>query len=181
MLNMAQKSLSNDLRGPRSDINKDDIVITGILLSMNNHGWGNEPGDKDKGSRKPSDGPPDLEELWRDFSQRLGGLFGKKPRPGNEGFGGGGSPPNITPRQFGGGVSVILVLVAAVWLASGFYIVDASERGVVLRFGSYSQTTEPGLRWRMPWPIESHEVVNLSGVRRLEIGYRGSEKDQEKG
>lgn len=147
---------------------------------MNNHGWGNEPGDNNKGPRKQGDGPPDLEELWRDFTQRLGGLFGKKPRPGNNGggFNGGNTPPNLTSRQFGGGVGVIIALVVAVWLASGFYIVDASERGVVLRFGSYSQTTEPGLRWRMPWPIESHEVVNLSGVRRLEIGYRGSEKDQ---
>lgn len=153
-------------------------------LSMSNHGWGNEPGDKDnnKGPRKPADGPPDLEDLWRDFSQRLGGMFGKKPQqPNNGGFGGGnggGGVPNLTPRQFGGGVGVILGLAVAIWLASGFYIVDQSERGVVLRFGSYSKTTEPGLSWRMPWPIESHEVVNLSGVRRLEIGYRGSEKDQ---
>ena len=153
-------------------------------LSMSNHGWGNEPGDKDnnKGPRKPADGPPDLEELWRDFSQRLGGMFGKKPQqPGNGGGGfggGGGGVPNLTPRQFGGGVGVIVALVVAVWMASGFYIVDASERGIVLRFGSYSKTTDPGLSWRMPWPIESHEVVNLSGVRRLEIGYRGSEKDQ---
>jgi membrane protease subunit HflK len=150
---------------------------------MNNHGWGNEPGDnnKDKGPRKQGDGPPDLEELWRDFTQRLGGLFGKKPRPGNSnnggGFGGGGAP-NLTPRQFGGGVGLIIALVVVVWLASGLYIVDQSERGVVLRFGSYSKTTGPGLSWRLPWPIESHEVVNLSGVRRLEIGYRGSEKDQ---
>jgi membrane protease subunit HflK len=47
-----------------------------------------------------------------------------------------------------------------------------------MRFGRYSQTTQPGLSWRMPWPIESHEIVNMSGVRKLEIGYRGSEKDQ---
>ena len=148
---------------------------------MSNHGWGNDPesgNNKDKDKRKPpTDAPPDLEELWRDFSQRLWGLFGKQQRPsGNGGFGGG--TPNITPRQFGGGVGVIAALLAAVWLASGFYIVDASERGVVLQFGRYSETTSPGLRWRMPWPIESHEVVNLSGVRRLEIGYRGSEKNK---
>jgi membrane protease subunit HflK len=148
---------------------------------MNNHGWGNEPGDNNKGSRKPSDGPPDLEDLWRDFSGRLGGVFGKKDRPtGNNGGGGfgGGNTPNLTPRQFGSGVGIIVALIIAAWMASGFYIVDASERGVVLRFGSYNETTEPGLRWRMPWPLESHEVVNLSGVRRLEIGYRGSEKNK---
>jgi membrane protease subunit HflK len=147
---------------------------------MNNHGWGNEPGDNNKGPRKPgnNDGPPDLEELWRDFSQRLGGLFGKKPRPGNGNNNNLGGGPTLTPRQFGGGIGIIIALVVAVWLASGFYIVDASERGIVLRFGRYSQTTQPGLSWRMPWPIESHEIVNMSGVRRLEIGYRGSEKDQ---
>ena len=117
---------------------------------MNNHGWGNEPGDKDnnKGPRKPADGPPDLEDLWRDFSSRLGGMFGKKPNPGNSGNNGGGgfgggNPPSLTPRQFGGGVGIVIALVAAVWLASGFYIVDQSERGVVLRFGSYSKTTGP--------------------------------------
>ncbi|MDE2599735.1 MAG: FtsH protease activity modulator HflK [Rhodocyclaceae bacterium] len=146
---------------------------------MNNHGWGNEPGDN-KGPRKQGDGPPDLEELWRDFTNRLGGFFGRKPRPGNNNNGGGfgGGSPGFTPRQFGGGVGVIVALVIAVWLASGFYIVDAGEHGVVLRFGRYSETTQPGLRWRLPWPVESHEVVNLTGVRRLEIGYRGSEKDQ---
>lgn len=143
---------------------------------MNNHGWGNEPGDN-KGPRKPGDGPPDLEELWRDFSQRLGGLFGKKPRPGGNGGNFGGTP-NLSPRQFGGGVGLILALVAVIWLGSGFYIVDAGEHGVVLRFGQYHETTQPGLRWRMPWPIEKHEVVNVSGVRRIEIGYRGSENDQ---
>lgn len=148
---------------------------------MSNHGWGNDPesgNNKDKDKQKPAaDSPPDLEELWRDFSQRLGGMFGKQQRPaGNGGFGGGS--PNITPRQFGGGVGVILALISAVWLGSGFYIVDESERGVVLRFGRYNETTSPGLRWRMPWPVESHEVVNLSGVRRLEIGYRGSEKNK---
>ncbi|HTJ97363.1 MAG TPA: FtsH protease activity modulator HflK [Rhodocyclaceae bacterium] len=148
---------------------------------MNNHGWGNnpEPGDNKGDKRKPSDnqGPPDLEDLWRDLNQRLSGLFGaKSKKPGGGGFG--DKRPSFTPRQFGGGVGVILCLIFIVWAASGFYIVDASERGVVLRFGRYSETTSPGLRWRMPFPIESNEVVNLSGVRRLEIGYRGTEKNK---
>jgi modulator of FtsH protease HflK len=61
-----------------------------------------------------------------------------------------------------------------VWLASGFYIVVEGTRGVVLTFGKYSQETMPGLRWRMPWPIQSHEIVNLAQVRTLEIGYRNN-------
>jgi membrane protease subunit HflK len=68
--------------------------------------------------------------------------------------------------------------VVVIWLASGFYIVDASQRGIVLQFGKYKETTEPGLRWRLPYPIQSHELVNLTGVRTIEIGYRGSERNK---
>jgi membrane protease subunit HflK len=81
-------------------------------------------------------------------------------------------------KQFGGGIGVLIVLVIVAWLASGFYIVDASQRGIVLQFGRYKETTEPGLRWRLPYPFESNEVVNLTGVRTVEVGYRGAEKNK---
>jgi membrane protease subunit HflK len=167
-------------------------MITGILMSLNDHGWGNDP-DRDnrdnrdnRGSRggRNDQGPPDLDELWRDFNRRLSGMLGKKGggnRGNGSGGGGGGDGPNLptlTPGQFGGGIGILIGLVAAVWLASGFYIVDASQRGVVLTLGRYSETTEPGLRWRLPWPVQTHEVVNLTGVRTIEIGYRGSEKNK---
>lgn len=152
-------------------------MITGILMSLNDHGWGNDP---NRGGGR--NGPPDLDELWRDFNRRLSGAFGKKRGPGNSGNGGddGDGPnfPTMTPGQFGGGVGLLLGLAAVVWFASGFYIVDASQRGVVLTLGKYSETTDPGLRWRLPWPIQTHEVVNLTGVRTIEIGYRGSEKNK---
>ena len=61
-----------------------------------------------------------------------------------------------------------------VWLASGFYIVVEGQRGIVLTFGRFSQETNPGLRWRMPWPIQSQEIVNLAQVRTLEVGYRNN-------
>lgn len=153
-------------------------MITGILMSLNDHGWGNDPG-RGGGGRN---GPPDLDELWRDFNRRLSGAFGRKRGgPGNGGGGGEGGGPNfpaMTPGQFGGGIGLLLGLAAVVWFASGFYIVDASQRGVVLTLGRYSETTEPGLRWRLPWPLQSHEIVNLTGVRTIEIGYRGSEKNK---
>ncbi|HWA38945.1 MAG TPA: FtsH protease activity modulator HflK [Burkholderiales bacterium] len=117
-------------------------------------------------------GPPDLDELWRNFNRRLGELFGRRRR-GN----GNGEPPRPmmpSPWQFGGGAGVLILLVVAVWLASGFYIVEAASRGVVLTFGRYATETQPGLRWRMPWPIQSHEVVNLQSVRTLEVGYRNN-------
>jgi membrane protease subunit HflK len=164
-------------------------MIAGILMSLNDHGWGNKPGSGDesgnRGGNPPpggkNDGPPDLEELWRDFNRRLSGAFGKKDSgDGNEGGNGGGfpTPPSLTPRQFGGSIGLLFAVVLVIWMASGFYIVDASQRGIVLQFGRYKETTEPGLRWRMPWPIQSHEVVNLSGVRTVEVGYRGSEKNK---
>ena len=144
------------------------MVFTGIFMSLNDPRWGNNQGGGDRGGNQ---GPPDLEEVWRDVNRRLAGLFGGK-RNGDGGSGG------SSPRQFGGGVGLIVGVVVALWAASGFYIVDASQRGIVLRFGKYIQTTEPGLRWRFPYPIETHELVNLTGVRTVEIGYRGSEKNK---
>lgn len=151
-------------------------------MSLNDPQWGNRGGnDGDKpggGPRRPNDGPPDLEELWRDFNRKLSGMFGKKG--GGNGGGDGPRLPNFdfTPKFLGGGLGLIAGLVAVIWLASGFYIVDASQRGIVLQFGSYKESTEPGLRWRFPYPFQSQELVNLSGVRTLEIGYRGSERNK---
>jgi len=144
-------------------------------MSLNDPQWGNKGGDN-KGGKQ---GPPDLETLWRDFNRRLSGMFGKKSGGmGGQGGDGGSKPPTLSPMQFGGGIGLLIGLILAIWLSSGFYIVDASQRGVVLEFGRYKETTESGLRWRLPYPIQSHELVNLTGVRTVEIGYRGSEKNK---
>ncbi len=144
-------------------------------MSLNDPQWGRGGND---GGRRPQGGPPDLEEVWRDFNRKLSGIFGKKGGGGNDGGRGNGGMPELNPKLFGGGVGVIAGLVLLAWLASGFYIVDASQRGVVLQFGRFKEATEPGLRWRLPYPIESHEVINLTGVRTIEIGYRGTEKNK---
>ena len=153
-------------------------------MSINDPRWGNQGNDDDKRGDKgrgDNQGPPDLEDVWRDFNQRLSGIFGNKDRgSGGRGTGGGGPQlPQFSFRQFGGGIGVLLLLLLLVWLASGFYTVNANERGVVLRFGSLIETTEPGLRWRFPTPIETHEIVDLSGVRTVEVGYRGSERNKQ--
>ena len=62
----------------------------------------------------------------------------------------------------------------AIWLASGFYIVVEGQRGIVLTFGKFARETASGLNWRLPWPIQSHEIVNLQQVRTLEVGYRNN-------
>src|SRR4051812_46338047 len=140
-------------------------------MSLNDPNWGrgSRGPDGSKGPGGGNQGPPDLDELWRNFNRRLGELFGRRRR--DEPPGGGGGP---TRWQFGGGAGIIIALVLAVWLASGFYIVDATSRGVVLTFGRFTEQTDPGLRWRLPWPIQTHEVVNLSQVRTLEVGYRNN-------
>ena len=141
-------------------------------MSLNDPDWGNRG---NGGGKRPSDGPPDLEELWRDLNRRLSGVFGDKSR----GSSGGGRPGDgMNGRFIGGGITLILFAIVILWLASGFYIVDASQRGLVLQFGRYKESTESGLRWRWPYPIQSHELVNVSEVRTIEVGYRGSEKNK---
>jgi membrane protease subunit HflK len=135
-------------------------------MSLNDPNWGRGGGNRGPGGG--NQGPPDLDELWRNFNRKLSDLFGRK-RPGSE-------PPARMPSgaQFGGGAGIAAGIVLAIWLASGFYIVVEGQRGVVLTFGEYSSETGSGLRWRMPWPIQSHEIVNMGRVRALEIGYRNN-------
>ena len=137
-------------------------------MAWNDPQWGN------KDNRKNS-GPPDLDELWRRFNQRLNGLFGNK----DSGSGGGGD--GLSPSGMPGGgnlVGLLIGVLVLVWAASGFYIVDTGQRGVVLRFGKYIETTEPGPRWHLPWPVESREIVNVDQVRTVEIGYRNNVKSK---
>jgi membrane protease subunit HflK len=139
-------------------------------MSLNDPNWGRGGSRGPQGPGGGNQGPPDLDELWRNFNRRLGELFGRRRRDEPPSAGGGGP----SGWQLGGGGLVIAGLVLAVWLASGFYIVDATSRGVVLTFGRFTEQTEPGLRWRLPWPVQTHEIVNLSQVRTLEVGYRNN-------
>jgi membrane protease subunit HflK len=129
-------------------------------MGLNDPQWGN----------RNSGGPPDLEELMRKLNAKVAGLMGGK---GGEGKSGGTSG-----QGFGGGIGLIAVIVALIWVGSGFYIVDASQRGVVLRFGKFVEATQPGPRWHLPFPVETVEVVNLSQVRTVEVGYRENVKNK---
>jgi membrane protease subunit HflK len=139
-------------------------------MSLNDPQWGKRDDDR----RPPSgqDGPPDLDAIWQNLNRRLNEMFG-----GKEG-GNGRQPPSENrpqmPISLPGGSSVWIVgLVAALWLASGFYIVDEGSRGVVTRFGKHVETRQPGLQWHLPFPIERAEVVPFTQVHEMTIGYRG--------
>ena len=80
--------------------------------------------------------------------------------------------------MIGGGAGLLIGLVLVVWIASGFYIVNEGQRGVVLRFGKFVEATMPGPRWHLPYPVESAEVVNVAQVRTVEIGYRNNVKSK---
>lgn len=116
---------------------------------------------------KNNEGPPDLDEVFKDLNQKLNRMFGGKG--GQGGPRAGGPAPQPLP------IAPILGLVALIWLGSGFYIVDQGSRGVVLRFGKHVETTMPGPRWHLPFPIETVENVNLEQVRTIELGYRSFE------
>lgn len=118
----------------------------------------NEPGggNQDPWSGGGRDqGPPDLDEVVRKLQERLGGLFG----------GGGGTGGPGGSRGIGASVILIGVLVLAlVWLALGFYIINPAERGLVLRFGAHSDTTLPGLHWHIPFPVEQVIRVDVEEI-----------------
>jgi membrane protease subunit HflK len=117
--------------------------------------WGNQGGNQ--GGKRGQDGPPDLDKVIRDMQRRLGSLFG-----GKGGGGGSGSGANAAV------IGMVIAGVLGLWLASGFYQVDEAERGVVLRFGDFAETTMPGLHWHLPWPIESVEAVNVASIEDYE-------------
>ncbi len=129
------------------------------------------PNDPQWGRRGGGDGPPDLDELFNRLRDKFGGLLG-----GKGGRASGNGPADF--KRFGGGVGLLVGLLAIIWLGSGFYIVNPSQRGVVLRFGKYVETKQEGPRWHLPYPIESVEVVNLSQVRTVEVGYRNTDKNK---
>ncbi len=158
------------------------------IFSLNDPGWGrNQNGDDpDRPPQRPPrrpdpDGPPDLDEIWRDFNRRLNGMFGKR-RGGGNGSGGpprgfGGEGPSAKGAAMG---AIVLVLAALLlWLGSGFYIIQEGQASVVLRFGEYNkQIDRAGFTWRLPYPIETNEIVNTQQLRTVEIGYRNGVRNK---
>ena len=155
---------------------------TGLKLSLNDPRWGS---DKDgnrqaQEGKKPGEGPPDLDQLWRDFNQRLNGLFGNKNRNNGGGGNGGG---NGGGELKGAGITVgaVAAIAVLVWLASGAFIVQEGQKGIVTTFGRNSHETPAGFNWRWPYPFQANETVNVSQVRTVEVGYRGNVRTKQAG
>ena len=116
-----------------------------------------------------NDGPPDLDELWRDFNRKLSNLFGGKPDGGGAGNSG---PDNFQPdmKSAGIGVGLIAGVVLLIWAGSGVFIVQEGSQAVVTTFGRYTNTLDAGIQWRLPYPIQHHETVSVTQLRSVEVG-----------
>ncbi|WP_162592240.1 FtsH protease activity modulator HflK [Variovorax sp. PBL-E5] len=123
----------------------------------------------------PNQGPPDLDELWRDFNRKLGGLFGggrgggNRPNGGNgNGGGGGGLKPDM--KNAGFGVGLVIAVAILIWLGTGFFIVNEGQQAVITQFGRYKATVGAGFNWRLPYPIQRHELVVVTQIRSTDVG-----------
>jgi membrane protease subunit HflK len=124
----------------------------------------------DRRPASASSGPPDLDELWRDFNRKLGSLFGGKPSGGQGGGtgGSGGFQPDM--KNAGVGVGLIVGVLLLIWLGTGFFIVQEGEQAVITQFGRYNKTVNAGFNWRLPYPIQRHELVFVTQIRSVDIG-----------
>lgn len=150
-----------------------------MKFNLNDPRWGHRPGDDRKAQegRRPTggnddDGPPELAELWRDFNARLNRLFGKN------GNGGGGGPYRPNARGVGLSVAVVGAIAGLIWLASGAFIVQDGQVGVVTTFGKFSRLADAGFNWSWPVPFEAHTVVDNTRTQVAEIGYRANTRDR---
>jgi modulator of FtsH protease HflK len=146
------------------------------------------PGQGGGNAGGPNQGPPDLDELWRDFNRKLGGLFGGKQAPkgnqpdwnrynnqgGNNGGSGGSGPSMPDMKSAGIGAGLIGVIALLIWLGTGFFIVQEGQQAVITRFGALNRTVEAGFNWRAPYPFERHETVQFTQVRSVEVGRNSS-------
>jgi membrane protease subunit HflK len=134
----------------------------------------NQPqGEGNRGQKGPNQGPPDLDELWRDLNRKLGGLFGG--RGGNRGAGsgggngsGGGFQPDM--KSAGIGVGLIAAVAVVIWLGTGFFIVQEGQQAVITQFGKYHSSVGAGFNYRLPYPIQRHELVFVTQIRSVDVG-----------
>ncbi len=131
--------------------------------------------DKRPQAQGPKQGPPDLDELWRDFNRKLGGLFGggknagaRGRTGGNGGGGGGGFQPDM--KSAGIGVGLIAAVAVLIWLGTGFFIVQEGQQAVITQFGKYNSTVGAGFNWRLPYPVQRHELVVVTQIRSVDVG-----------
>jgi membrane protease subunit HflK len=165
----------NDPRWGRDDDNKSSgdtgnkpASDTPPPAGQKPEGWPQAP----QGRGNAPSGPPDLDELWRDFNRKLGQMFGGKggpqgPQGGSGGPSGGPQLPGFIKNL---GLGVVIAAALLVWMGTGFFIVQEGQQAVITQFGKYHSTVGAGFNWRMPYPVQRHELVYVSQIRSVDIG-----------
>ncbi|MDO8770746.1 MAG: FtsH protease activity modulator HflK [Burkholderiaceae bacterium] len=169
----------NDSKWGRGD-DKSPDEQTGDKSSTPTPPETDKPGSaQQNGGKKPNAGPPDLDELWRDFNQKLTGLLGGgaknrgRPQPNNNNQGGNnGNGNGFQPdmKSAGIGAGLIAAVVALIWLGTGFFIVQEGQQAVITQFGKYKTSVGAGFNWRLPYPIQRHELVFVTQIRSVDVG-----------
>ncbi len=113
-------------------------------MAWNEPGPGRDPWTQGSGGKRGDSKPPDLGQLLQKLKAQLRGK-------------GGGPSTNL--------VAAVASLLVAIWLLSGFYSIDAKDRGAVLHFGALKRIDDPGLHWHIPWPVERVERIDVTQVR----------------
>ena len=122
-------------------------------------------------NRPTGNGPPDIDELWRDFNKKLSGFFGSPKKGGGGGEPPlGGKPPSLNFNIGKYGVGAIFAAIVAIWLSTGFFIVQEGQQGVITQFGRYHSTVGAGFNWRMPYPFQRQELVFVTQIRSVDVG-----------
>jgi len=168
----------NDPRWGRSDDKPADNGNSGSDRPEPSQPEPSPKGDERRPRQGPNQGPPDLDELWRDFNRKLGGLFGGngkgagRPGPGSGGPSGGGGLGGFQPDMKNAGIGAGLVAAVAVliWLGTGFFIVQEGQQAVITQFGKYNSTVGAGFNWRLPYPIQRHELIFVTQIRSVDVG-----------
>jgi len=125
-------------------------------------------GDKDPwGQKNNQQGPPDLDKVIKDIKDKLGLSRGGRGGSDNSSEGAGG-----VKKPSYGMFFIIAIVALGFWFASGFYTVTQGEQGIELRLGKYKRTTEAGLHWHVPSPVDSVDIINVQSVNAVEVGYR---------
>lgn len=156
------------------------------MFNLNDPRWGrgdDKDTDGDKPTPPPANGrdrnqgqgqggqPPDLDELWRDLNRKLSGLFGGRNGGNNQppqGRNGGNFQPEM--KNAGAGIGLIAGVAVLIWLGTGFFIVQEGQQAVITQFGKYQSTVGAGFNWRLPYPIQRHELVFVTQIRSADVG-----------
>ncbi|AGF47672.1 FtsH protease activity modulator HflK [Candidatus Kinetoplastidibacterium crithidiae] len=143
------------------------------IFNFDDSNWGRGKNKGFSDESKKNSNPPDLDDVWNDLSKRFSNIFGKYGKKNSN-----DKLPDFNFKNSGIFFCLFILFASIIWLSSSFFVVKEGQVSVITRFGKYYRTAQPGFRWHLPYPIENHEMVNLSHLRTFEVGFRGNSQNK---